>query len=229
MPGQRTIAGNRKRLGRAMLEFEGAQQFARCGIPHLQRAITTNTRKFAAAAGKLHRSRAAGVCFKRAQQQRFRLSFKGLLDVAAQARQAGERIVFTNGCFDILHAGHVAYLEEARELGDRLVVAVNDDASVARLKGPGRPVNSLERRAKVLAGLQAVDYVVDFVEDTPEALLRLLRPEVLVKGGDYARDQVVGADIVLGYGGDVQVLGLVEDLSTSALVQQIAQGNRAAE
>lgn len=160
---------------------------------------------------------------------RGRLSQSQLFDVVAQARQAGERIVFTNGCFDILHAGHVAYLEEARELGDRLVVAVNDDASVARLKGPGRPVNSLERRAKVLAGLQAVDYVVEFAEDTPEALLRLLRPEVLVKGGDYARDQVVGADIVLGYGGDVQVLSLVEDLSTSALVEQIAQGNRAAE
>jgi D-beta-D-heptose 7-phosphate kinase/D-beta-D-heptose 1-phosphate adenosyltransferase len=152
---------------------------------------------------------------------RGRLSRDQLVDVVAQGRLAGERMVFTNGCFDILHAGHVAYLEEARALGDRLIVAVNDDASVARLKGAGRPVNVLERRAKVLSGLEAVDYVVDFSEDTPRELLQLLRPEVLVKGGDYARDQVVGADIVLGYGGEVRVLGLVDDLSTTRVLEQI--------
>jgi D-beta-D-heptose 7-phosphate kinase/D-beta-D-heptose 1-phosphate adenosyltransferase len=160
---------------------------------------------------------------------RGRLSQSQLCDVIDQARRAGERIVFTNGCFDILHAGHVTYLEEARALGDRLVVAVNDDASVARLKGAGRPVNSLERRIKVLTGLQAVDYVVDFSDDTPEALLRLLRPDVLVKGGDYARGQVVGAEIVTEYGGDVKVLGLVDDLSTSALVAQVVDRFRGSE
>lgn len=149
------------------------------------------------------------------------LSQDQLRDVLAQARDAGERIVFTNGCFDILHAGHVAYLQEARALGDRLVVAVNDDASVTRIKGPGRPVNALERRLKVLAGLQCVDHVVDFAEDTPEALLRLLQPDLLVKGGDYAPDQVVGADIVEGYGGEVRVLGLVEDVSTSGIVERL--------
>ncbi len=149
------------------------------------------------------------------------LSRGRLEDVVSQARARGERIVFTNGCFDILHAGHVAYLEEARALGDRLVVAVNDDASVRRLKGPGRPVNPLERRLKVLSGLMAVDWVVGFPEDTPEPLLEALRPDVLVKGGDYAADEVVGADLVRGFGGEVRVLGLVEDLSTTAIVQRI--------
>jgi D-beta-D-heptose 7-phosphate kinase / D-beta-D-heptose 1-phosphate adenosyltransferase len=148
------------------------------------------------------------------------------LENAVQAARArGERIVFTNGCFDILHAGHVAYLEEARQLGDRLIVAVNDDASVTRLKGHGRPVNALVRRMKVLTGLAAVDWVVAFSEDTPERLLAALQPDVLVKGGDYAVEQVVGADIVRGYGGEVSVLGMVEDCSTTALVERL-QRNR---
>ncbi len=146
-----------------------------------------------------------------------------LQDAVQQARRQGEKLVFTNGCFDILHAGHVAYLEEARQLGDRLLVAVNDDASVSRLKGPGRPVNSLERRMKVLSGLAAVDWVVGFSEDTPEALLQLLAPDVLVKGGDYAVDQVVGADIVRAQGGQVKVLGVVEGLSTTAIVTRLQQ------
>lgn len=152
------------------------------------------------------------------------LSRTQLADTVRQARGRGERIVFTNGCFDILHAGHVAYLEEARNLGDRLVVAVNDDASVRRLKGAGRPVNPLERRLMVLSGLAAVDWVVGFDEDTPEPLLELLRPDVLVKGGDYSADQVVGADIVRSYGGDVRVLGLVADVSTTAIVERLAHG-----
>ncbi|MFU8817112.1 MAG: D-glycero-beta-D-manno-heptose 1-phosphate adenylyltransferase, partial [Pseudomonadales bacterium] len=151
------------------------------------------------------------------------LSRSALLDAVAQARARGERIVFTNGCFDILHAGHVAYLEEARALGDRLVVAVNDDASVRRLKGAGRPVNPLEMRLRVLSGLMAVDWVVGFPEDTPEALLEALRPDVLAKGGDYSAAEVVGADMVEAYGGEVHVLGLVADLSTTAIVQRLKQ------
>jgi D-beta-D-heptose 7-phosphate kinase / D-beta-D-heptose 1-phosphate adenosyltransferase len=137
------------------------------------------------------------------------------------ARAHGERIVFTNGCFDIIHAGHVGYLEEARRLGDRLIVAINDDASVTRLKGPGRPINSVERRMAVLAGLGAVDWVVSFSEDTPETLLELIRPDVLVKGGDYSVEQVVGAPIVQSYGGEVKVLNFVESCSTTAIVQKI--------
>lgn len=138
-----------------------------------------------------------------------------------EARARGERVVFTNGCFDILHAGHVDYLTEAKQHGDRLIVAINDDASVTRLKGEGRPINPVERRMTLLGGLAAVDWVVPFSGDTPRELLGLLQPDVLVKGGDYGLEQVVGADIVLGYGGMVKVLSLVEDCSTSALVEKI--------
>ncbi len=148
-----------------------------------------------------------------------------LASAVARARRRGERIVFTNGCFDILHAGHVGYLNEARRLGDRLIVGVNDDASVRRAKGVGRPVNRLERRIRVLQGLAAVDWVVPFSEDTPEALLAEIRPDVLVKGGDYALEEVVGAEFVLGYGGDVRVLGWVEDCSTSNIVELIKAVN----
>jgi D-beta-D-heptose 7-phosphate kinase/D-beta-D-heptose 1-phosphate adenosyltransferase len=138
-----------------------------------------------------------------------------------EARGRGEKIVFTNGCFDILHAGHVDYLKEAAALGDHLIVAVNDDASVTKLKGEGRPINQVERRMTVLAGLGSVAWVVSFSADTPEALLQSLKPDVLVKGGDYGVDQVVGAEIVRAYQGDVQVLKFVEDCSTSALVEKI--------
>lgn len=146
-----------------------------------------------------------------------------LLPALDDARAHGEKVVFTNGCFDILHAGHVAYLEQARALGDRLIVAINDDASVTRLKGTGRPINSVDRRMAVLAGLGAVDWVVSFSEDTPEALLAKVRPDVLVKGGDYGLDGVVGADIVLAYGGDVKVLNFVDSCSTTAIVEKIRE------
>ncbi|MBV2207876.1 MAG: D-glycero-beta-D-manno-heptose 1-phosphate adenylyltransferase, partial [Pseudomonas sp.] len=149
------------------------------------------------------------------------MTVEQLLTVVEDARAQGEKIVFTNGCFDILHAGHVTYLEQARAQGDRLIVAVNDDASVSRLKGPGRPINSVDRRMAVLAGLEAVDWVVCFSEDTPENLLTQVRPDVLVKGGDYGVDQVVGAELVRAYGGEVRVLGLVENSSTTAIVEKI--------
>ncbi|MDK1022821.1 MAG: bifunctional D-glycero-beta-D-manno-heptose-7-phosphate kinase/D-glycero-beta-D-manno-heptose 1-phosphate adenylyltransferase HldE [Gammaproteobacteria bacterium] len=139
----------------------------------------------------------------------------------SEARSRGERIVFTNGCFDILHAGHVDFLKEANSLGDHLIVAVNDDESVHRLKGEGRPINQIDRRMTILTGLESVDWVVSFSEDTPEKLLELLKPDVLVKGGDYDVDQVVGAEIVMAYQGEVKVLKFVEDCSTSALVEKI--------
>jgi D-beta-D-heptose 7-phosphate kinase/D-beta-D-heptose 1-phosphate adenosyltransferase len=144
-----------------------------------------------------------------------------LVSAVQDARADGQKVVFTNGCFDILHAGHVEYLTEAREKGDRLIVAINDDAGVRRLKGDGRPINTVDRRQTMLAGLEAVDWVVAFSEDTPEALLELVRPDVLVKGGDYTVDQVVGSDIVTAYGGEVSVLKLVDGLSTTALAEKI--------
>jgi D-beta-D-heptose 7-phosphate kinase / D-beta-D-heptose 1-phosphate adenosyltransferase len=146
-----------------------------------------------------------------------------LLAAVSAARARGERIVMSNGCFDLLHAGHVAYLRQARSLGERLLVAVNDDASVTRLKGAGRPINPLQRRMAVLAGLGSVDWVTGFAEDTPEALLALVRPDVLVKGGDYAADEVVGRELVESWGGSVAVLDLVEGCSTTAMLARVPE------
>ncbi|HVS25580.1 MAG TPA: D-glycero-beta-D-manno-heptose 1-phosphate adenylyltransferase, partial [Gammaproteobacteria bacterium] len=144
-----------------------------------------------------------------------------LLALVAEARARGERVVMTNGCFDILHAGHVSYLEEAKACGDRLIVAVNDDASVRRLKGASRPITPLKDRMAVLAGLAAVDWVVPFAEDTPAELIAKVLPDVLVKGGDYRVEDIVGSDVVLRNGGEVRSLGLKPGRSTSALIDAI--------
>ena len=144
-----------------------------------------------------------------------------LADEVKLRRRRGERMVFTNGCFDVLHSGHVALLEQAAMFGDFLIVAINDDSSVARLKGPGRPVNSQTDRARVLAALQSVGAVTVFGEDTPMALIDLLRPEVLVKGGDYDRSQVVGADLVDSYGGRVEIIPLVDGKSTTDTIERM--------
>ncbi|MBT8422334.1 MAG: D-glycero-beta-D-manno-heptose 1-phosphate adenylyltransferase, partial [Gammaproteobacteria bacterium] len=146
------------------------------------------------------------------------------LAVTAEARARGERIVMTNGCFDILHKGHVAYLQEAKARGDRLLVAVNSDDSVGRLKGPDRPINTLEDRMAVLAGLAAVDWVVPFSEDTPEALIGDILPDVLVKGGDYTPDSIAGGKAVLANGGSVEVLRFHEGRSTTSIVDAIRGG-----
>ncbi|MDD4880984.1 MAG: bifunctional D-glycero-beta-D-manno-heptose-7-phosphate kinase/D-glycero-beta-D-manno-heptose 1-phosphate adenylyltransferase HldE [Gallionellaceae bacterium] len=140
-----------------------------------------------------------------------------LLDCVARARRSGERIVMTNGCFDLLHAGHVAYLEQARSLGDRLIVAVNDDASVRRLKGDGRPVNTLAARMAVLAGLASVDWVVAFSEDTPERLICQVRPDILVKGGDYRPEEVAGGRCA----GETTIMPFLDGHSTTRMIQTI--------
>nr|MBS0019286.1 bifunctional D-glycero-beta-D-manno-heptose-7-phosphate kinase/D-glycero-beta-D-manno-heptose 1-phosphate adenylyltransferase HldE [Gammaproteobacteria bacterium] len=144
-----------------------------------------------------------------------------LRSLVSAARRRGELIVMTNGCFDILHAGHVHYLAKARALGDRLIVAVNDDPSVRRLKGQGRPVNALQRRMAVLAALEAVDWVVPFTEDTPERLIQQVAPDLLVKGGDYRPEQVVGGDFVRRQGGRVVILELEQGCSTTATIEAI--------
>lgn len=142
--------------------------------------------------------------------------------LAAYGRPRSRRVVFTNGCFDILHRGHVEYLYGARALGDALVVGVNTDDSVRRLKGAGRPVVPLEDRMYVLAGLACVDAVTPFAEDTPRDLIAALRPDVLVKGGDYAADEVVGAPEVREAGGEVVILPFIEGRSTTAILQQLS-------
>lgn len=131
------------------------------------------------------------------------------------------RVVFTNGCFDILHSGHITYLAQARQMGDLLVVGLNSDASVRRLKGQERPVNSQDARALVLAALEIVDYVAIFDEDTPYNLIAKVQPDVLVKGGDYQVDNIVGADIVRARGGKVLTVPLVPGFSTTSIIDKI--------
>lgn len=141
-----------------------------------------------------------------------------LLDRISRPRSGA--VVFTNGCFDILHRGHVAYINAARDLGDMLVVGLNSDESVRRLKGPSRPVNPEEDRAYVLAGLEAVDWVTIFHDDTPRELIRALLPDVLVKGGDYSVDTVVGADDVAAAGGRTVIVPLVPGRSTTSILER---------
>ncbi|MGW3784937.1 D-glycero-beta-D-manno-heptose 1-phosphate adenylyltransferase [Micromonospora chokoriensis] len=141
--------------------------------------------------------------------------------IVAEYREAGRSVVFTNGCFDVLHRGHVRYLEQARALGDLLIVAVNSDGSVRRLKGPDRPVNPVEDRGALLAALACVDHVVVFEEDSPAALIEAVRPDVYVKGGDYPPELVPEAPLVRRLGGQVRTLGYVPDRSTSAIIERI--------
>jgi rfaE bifunctional protein nucleotidyltransferase chain/domain len=140
-------------------------------------------------------------------------------------KRGRKKVVFTNGCFDILHAGHVTYLEQARKLGDLLVVALNSDASTRRLKGPDRPVNPLRDRARVMAALEAVSYVTSFGQDTPLALIRKLQPDVLVKGGDYDVKKIVGFEEVMKTGGTVRTLPFLEGRSTTRIIQKARRGN----
>ena len=158
---------------------------------------------------------------QRGQGGRGLVELDALLALVEESRSRNERIVMTNGCFDVLHAGHVSYLEEAKSLGDRLIVAVNDDASVKRLKGDSRPINALEDRLLVLAGLAAVDWVVPFAEDTPARLIQAILPDVLVKGGDYKPDEIVGGKEVLQNGGEVRVLAFRDGHSSSRIIDRL--------
>ena len=150
-----------------------------------------------------------------------------LREECARLREEGRRIVFTNGCFDILHTGHVHYLQQAAALGDVLVLGVNSDASVRRLKGEKRPIVPEEERTAILAGLRAVSYVCIFDEDTPEDLIRAVRPDILVKGGDYDPEvtggprHIVGSEYVRSYSGSVQVIDLVEGRSTTNIIAAV--------
>ncbi len=151
------------------------------------------------------------------------LDEESLLEQIARARLRGETIVMTNGCFDILHAGHIHYLQQAREMGDRLIVAVNDDDSVKRLKGDSRPLNRLEDRMQVLSALASVDWVVPFQEDTPERLISHILPDILVKGGDYSPEEIAGGKQVIENGGKVIVLDFLEGYSTTKLIESVRE------
>jgi D-glycero-beta-D-manno-heptose 1-phosphate adenylyltransferase len=153
------------------------------------------------------------------------LSSKILSPLALQRATAKKKLIFTNGCFDLLHKGHVHYLEKASRLGDFLVVALNTDASVKRIKGKGRPLNALRDRLEVLAALESVDYVTWFAQDTPLSLIRKLKPQVLVKGGDWKAHQIVGAHDVLSWGGKVFSLAFVRGQSTTKLIARARQNS----
>jgi D-beta-D-heptose 7-phosphate kinase/D-beta-D-heptose 1-phosphate adenosyltransferase len=142
----------------------------------------------------------------------------------AALRKRGVKVVLTNGCFDLIHVGHARYLRAARALGDCLIVAVNSDASLRRIKGPGRPILPAGQRKRVLAGLACVDFVTEFDEDTPHDLLRLLRPEVLAKGANYGIEGVIGREVVWEYGGEVRTVELTQGRSTTAILEKIRSG-----
>jgi len=157
------------------------------------------------------------------------LTIDSLADKREQMRRQGKRVVFTNGCFDLLHPGHVHYLAEARTLGDALIVGLNSDRSVRLLKGEGRPILQEAERAEVISALEAVDFVVVFDEDTPRELIVRLLPDVLVKGGDWPLDQIIGREEVEAAGGEVVSLPYVEGSSTSEIIERIIQGARRTE
>ena len=151
------------------------------------------------------------------------VSREELVKIRQQARRQGQTVVFTNGCFDLLHRGHVEYLGEARKQGDLLVVGLNSDRSMRKLKGPQRPLIAQADRAKVLAALEMVDYICIFDEETPARLIQSVVPDVLVKGGDYQEEDIVGRDTVRAAGGRVVVVPLVEGFSTKDLIEKICQ------
>ncbi len=151
------------------------------------------------------------------------LSRPRLKEISQRLRRAGKKVVFTNGCFDLLHAGHVSYLDRAKGFGDILVVGLNSDASVRRLKGPGRPVHREEDRLRVIAALEAVDYVTLFSEETPLRLIEAVQPHVLVKGADWKKSEIVGAREVESWGGRVKRVPLVSGRSTTAILRRLEE------
>ena len=155
------------------------------------------------------------------------LDLKALSKLVEDRKAAGNTIVFTNGCFDILHMGHTSFLQQARQLGDLLIVGLNSDDSVRRLKGPHRPVVPMRERAAILSSLAGVDYITIFDEDTPLKLIDSLKPDILVKGDDYTKDEVVGREIVESYGGKVELIKLVKGVSTTSIIERIVQNSKA--
>lgn len=148
------------------------------------------------------------------------LNSNSLSDALVRYRAENKKIVFTNGCFDLLHVGHVTYLEEAKRLGDVLIVGINTDESVKKLKGPTRPIQNENDRSAILAALKAVDHTILFSEETPLNLIKSIRPDVLVKGGDWKIEQIVGSDFVLSYGGSVKSLNFVDGKSTTSIIEK---------
>jgi len=152
------------------------------------------------------------------------LKLNDFLNIRNDLKNSGKKIVFTNGCFDIIHKGHITYLKQAKELGDFLVIGLNSDKSVKKLKGESRPVNKEEDREYVLENLKPVDAVVIFEDETPYNLIDAIKPDILVKGGDWSVDKIVGSDIVIANGGKVLSLGYVDNYSTTSIIDKLKSG-----
>ncbi len=148
-------------------------------------------------------------------------NFIEINNIVNELKRKGKRIVFTNGCFDILHAGHIKLLKKAKKLGDVLIVGINKDKSIKKIKGKDRPIMDEKQRIEIISAIEFVDYVVPFGDTTPEKLIKMIKPDIIVKGGDYKKDEVVGKDIVEKYGGKVYIFPLVKNISTTKIINKI--------
>ena len=148
-------------------------------------------------------------------------NFIEIKNIVNKLKKKGKKIVFTNGCFDILHAGHIKLLKKAKELGDVLIVGINRDKSIKKIKGKSRPIMDEKQRIEIISAIEFVDYVVPFGDTTPEKLIKIIKPDIIVKGGDYKKDEVIGKDIVEKYGGKVYIFPLVKNISTTKIINKI--------
>ena len=148
-------------------------------------------------------------------------NFIEIKNMVNKLKKKGKKIVFTNGCFDILHAGHIKLLKKAKELGDVLIVGINRDKSIKKIKGKSRPIMDEKQRIEIISAIEFVDYVVPFGDTTPEKLIKIIKPDIIVKGGDYKKDEVIGKDIVEKYGGKVYIFPLVKNISTTKIINKI--------
>ena len=148
-------------------------------------------------------------------------NFTQIAEIVNELKRKGKKVVFTNGCFDILHSGHIKLLKKAKELGDVLILGINKDKSIKKLKGKGRPIMSEKQRIEIISAIEFVDYVVPFGQPTPEKLIKRIKPDIIVKGGDYKKNEVIGKDIVEKYGGKVYIFPLVKNISTTKIIKKI--------
>lgn len=148
-------------------------------------------------------------------------NFTQIAEIVNELKRKGKKVVFTNGCFDILHSGHIKLLKKAKELGDVLILGINKDKSIKKLKGKGRPIMNEKQRIEIISAIEFVDYVVPFGQPTPEKLIKRIKPDIIVKGGDYKKKEVIGKDIVEKYGGKVYIFPLVKNISTTKIIKKI--------
>ena len=148
-------------------------------------------------------------------------NFTQIAEIVNELKRKGKKVVFTNGCFDILHSGHIKLLKKAKKLGDILILGINKDKSIKKLKGKGRPIMNEKQRIEIISAIEFVDYVVPFGQPTPEKLIKRIKPDIIVKGGDYKKNEVIGKDIVEKYGGKVYIFPLVKNISTTKIIKKI--------